>query len=294
MFLILNFSLLFFGKTNQVYGNNNNLVRKFDYHNKTIKDSISLIHLISFSGGNIKVDVNGFLMTDGNCKPSVLIGIIKCDTNWIDVLKEKSWSQNDCGLSYIFVNQETIELNLITLWERNFGNKIPLTTGEYKIVVMDVNMKTHCSESFFYSELANNKIQNSKPLYEKLCFDMINLKDSTIQISTPLLPKKKDSIVYYYFLFCYVFDGHQSIDLNSKNAMDILSKFYNNYHLEINNNSFSGCVKLAVLTHNRGISSNYSGYDIYEIFYKKGRVITKTILNDIIDIEKETKVDRFD
>lgn len=127
--------------------------------------------------------------------------------------------------------------------------------------------------------------------YYRLCEKQITIQDSTInlQIESNLI-RSKDSIILhylYYFSFNYMNTNDNSeVQLA---ATKLLS--FEKFNLKVNNENFTGILKLAVPFHNAGISSRYSGYNLWIIEYSDGKLIHLNVKNDV-DIISEQVLER--
>lgn len=128
------------------------------------------------------------------------------------------------------------------------------------------------------------------PFY-RLCEHQIDLHDSTIYLKTArITPAGKDSNLMhliYYFSF-----RHYAINPNAefKKASEKLQPFQT-FNLNVNGEPYSGILKLAVPFNNAGISSKYSGCDLWLLTYDNGILMGLQIKHDV-DIISEHGVAR--
>jgi|GEM_PF-2925593 len=119
--------------------------------------------------------------------------------------------------------------------------------------------------------------------YVNLCYDRINIdnKDSTINISTKLLPTIIDSTDYLRFLYYFQFDGWFGVNNPETQLANYTLVKLISYRIKMNGRFFSGKIKFAVFYNRAGISRTYSKYMVYENSYQDGKLLKSTILNDV-------------
>lgn len=123
--------------------------------------------------------------------------------------------------------------------------------------------------------------------YYRLCENNITIQDSTINLQSGLFfDNSKDTTILHY---CYYFSfNYRSTNQNSevKLASNIL-KAFEIFKLKVNNEDYSGILKLVVPFHNAGISSTFSGYNLWILEYSNGKLIKLVKKNDVDIISEQ-------
>jgi hypothetical protein len=129
-------------------------------------------------------------------------------------------------------------------------------------------------------------IDSSYNLYDyySLCYHMISINDSMIEISSKAKPVQPDSFLCYKFMYYYI--NRNRINQADKITMEEGKLAYTTLEkiktsgLKINGKPFTGCVKIASMFFNRGLR-HYSGFDLLVLYYDEGKILKHRLIPDV-------------
>lgn len=124
--------------------------------------------------------------------------------------------------------------------------------------------------------------------YSRLCAHQLNIQDSTIHLidNSGLSDFKDSSLLHYVYYFS--FNYRSRINPEVQLATTMLESFKKS-NLRVNQMRYTGTLKLAVPFHNAGISSSYSGYNLWILEYSKGILTKIEIKNDVSLITEQVQ-----
>lgn len=140
----------------------------------------------------------------------------------------------------------------------------------------------------------NRKICKSELVLEpffRLCENQINVNDSLINLEVENISEPVDSISLLHYIYYFSFDSRAN--KNKLRELHLANERLNSFKthkITLNGNYFSGVFKLAVPFHNRGISTSFSGFDLWVLKYSEGKLLTFDILTDVDIISEQQLV----
>ncbi len=133
------------------------------------------------------------------------------------------------------------------------------------------------------------KPEKFKADYYRLCYHNITLIDSTILLDDIFQPihigYQKHLKLSYYFTFHSYSIGLYKEEVLARNQLMAFEK----YALKVNNELYDGTLRLAV-PFIGGISTRYSGFDVWIITYSNGRVQSIEKLRDVDVINESPRI----
>ena len=246
-------------------------------------ESRAWLKLRRIGADSISLFVNGLLLSDGACNANVLLNMQKMQGNeWTDF--HANWMQMDCGQPSLFANHEGRIINVYTL--NVPGTLNPLPSGEYRYVAYSASGEFLVSESFVISESVTINPSHYKYL-ERQGFGMhgMDVQPNQIFIRTPYEPEILDGIPHYFFSYYHISDMLKVEMLQQKNPDEYyykqLCEALRVSTLQVNNQLFTGKLKLELRKLDYAPDKKYLSNDLYIIDYQEGKVLDLTILSDV-------------
>lgn len=268
----------------------NSLKNKLDERISAPVDSSAWLKLHRIGADSISFFANGILYSNGACDANVLINMqILLDGVWTDF--HSSWSQMDCGMPYLFVNNKGGITNVNGL--NVPGTQNPLPAGEYRYATYAVDGEFLVSESFVISERLIISPTRYKYL-ERTGFGMhgVDVQPKQIYIRTPYEPEIQDGIPHYFFSYYYISDMLRAEILQQNNPDEYyykqLADALRISSLEVNNELFTGRLKLELRKLEYAPDKKYMSNDLYIIDYSEGKLVEFKTFDDV-DLNSEAR-----